>query len=172
MSISTNTAAMIPTGWRDKLAVINEFKLSNAQAVSMFNTTEKELETARSLVSRGVIQVPALDEAQKTQWSSLVQSAPAPTTKVTVIAAPTPRTASAATQPVKNTTGAKRGRVGNKIINALNAVPTTPQPIDAFITQYGVSKTVLRQSKRFLDTPLKISIKRDKTTGIEMICRK
>lgn len=170
----------IPTSWRDRLAVINEFQLSNASATTLFNTTDTELETARSLVSKGLLTVPALSVESKQTWQSAIASvssiAPVPTSKVIV-------SARTAVEPVvivsapkikrpQPTPGGKRGRIGNKIITALNAIPSTPQSIDAFVTTYGISKTVLRQSKRFLDSPIKVSIKKDKVTGVEMICRK
>jgi len=163
------TAATIPTNWRDKLAVINEFQLSNATAISMFHTTATELETARGLVERGLLIIPALTVDERAKWAPIVSttdSARASTQTTITVAPKTPQ------QRKQPTPGAKRGRVGNKIITALNAIPVTPQPIDQFIQAHGISKTVLRQSKRFLDTPIKVSIKRDKATGVEMISRK
>ncbi len=172
--INTNTADMIPTNWKDKLSVINEFKLSNAAAVEVFHTTETELATARNLVEKGLMTIPALGATERAKWEPIVAKArsakPITATQTTITVAPaTTKVATPRKAPVP---GAKRGRSGNKIITALNAIPSTPQPIDAFIAAHGISKTVLRQSKRFLDTPIKVSIKKDKATGVEMICRK
>ena len=173
MTTTNNTTAMIPTSWRDKLAVINEFKLSNAAAIQLFHTTETELTTARGLVEKGMLTIPTLGAEGRARWAPLVGTAATATVAVqtAIVVAPstTVKPAPARKAPIP---GAKRGRTGNKIITALNAIPTTPQPIDAFIAAHGISKTVLRQSKRFLDSAIKVSIKKDKATGVEMICRK
>lgn len=173
-TINANTASITPTNWRDKLSVINEFKLSNAAAVQVFNTTESEIQTARGLVEKGLLSIPALHADERAKWEPIVATAhsikPFVSSQTTITIAPT--TAKVATPRKAAIPGAKRGRTGNKIITALNAIPTTPQPIDAFIAAHGISKTVLRQSKRFLDSSIKVSIKKDKATGVEMICRK
>lgn len=173
-TINPNTANITPTNWRDKLSVINEFKLSNAAAVQVFNTTETEIQTARGLVEKGLMTIPALHADERAKWEPIVATArtasPVAASQTVITIAPT--TVKAATPRKTPVPGAKRGRTGNKIITALNAIPTTPQPIEAFIAAHGISKTVLRQSKRFLDSSIKVSIKKDKATGIEMICRK
>lgn len=175
MTINLNTADIIPTNWKDKLAVINEFKLSNAAAVEIFHTTDTELATARGLVEKNLLTVPTLGAEERARWAPIVNSVakakPVVATQTTITVAPALVTKAPTTRkaPIP---GAKRGRSGNKIITALNAIPSTPQPIDTFIATHGISKTVLRQSKRFLDTAIKVSIKKDKATGIEMICRK
>lgn len=173
-TINANTASITPTNWRDKLSVINEFKLSNAAAVQVFNTTESEIQTARGLVEKGLMTIPALHADERAKWEPIVATAhstkPFVASQTAITIAPT--IAKVVTPRKAAIPGAKRGRTGNKIITALNAIPTTPQPIDAFIAAHGISKTVLRQSKRFLDSSIKVSIKKDKATGIEMICRK
>ena len=167
------TPEMIPSNWFDKLTVINEFKLSNAAALKLFAATDAELQVARRLVDRGIWKIIPMTADARAKWVPIVGGTDNPpqviqsTIAVSVPAAPK---TIATRKPVIE--GAKRGRSGTKIISALNAIPTTPQSIDAFVAAYGISKTVLRQSKRFLDTPIKVSIKRDKVTGIEMICRK
>lgn len=174
MTINTNTAALIPSSWRDKLAVINEFQLSNAAASTVFGTTGAELQTARGLVEKGLLTIPALAAEDKAKWAPIVSSVAntKPVVQTTITVAPTVVKPVPTSKPVTASPTAKRGCAGNKIITALNAIPTTPQSIDEFVAAHGISKTVLRQSKRFLDTPIKVSIKRDKTTGVEMICRK
>lgn len=172
MTVPANNNSMIPTNWRDKLAVINEFKLSNAAAVQLFGTTEAELVTARGLVEKGMLSIPVLDAAQRARWVPIVGTAAIVKAPVQTTITVAPNTTAKPTTRKMPVPGAKRGRSGNKIITALNAIPTTPQPIDAFIAAHGISKTVLRQSKRFLDSAIKVSIKKDKATGIEMICRK
>jgi hypothetical protein len=175
MTIATNTADIIPTNWKDKLAVINEFKLSNAAAVEVFHTTDSELATARGLVEKGLLTITPLGADERAKWAPIVgniaKAKPMIATQTTINVAPALVTKAPTTKkaPIP---GAKRGRTGNKIITALNAIPSTPQPIDAFIAAHGISKTVLRQSKRFLDSAIKVSIKKDKVTGVEMICRK
>jgi len=175
MTIATNTADIIPTNWSDRLAVINEFKLSNAAIAELFHTTDADLALARGLVQKSLLTITPLSAKDRARWAPFVSSIPnaAPTvpTQTTLTVAPS-TTVKAPTTRKTPIPGAKRGRTGSKIINALNAIPSTPQPIETFIATYGISKTVLRQSKRFLDTAIKVSIKKDKATGVEMICRK
>ncbi len=154
----------VPASWQTRLAIVNDFKLTNSQAIELFNTTEKELLTARNLVDKGVIQVQALTSDEREQWSSQLGA--------TTINTPyLPVASTVAVVKPTTATNTKRGRQGTKITNAFKALSSTPQPIDTFVKEYGVSRTILRQSKRFLDTPVKVSIKRDKQTGQEMICR-
>jgi hypothetical protein len=102
----------------------------------------------------------------------LTQTAkPAEVIAATVLADGTIASSSTTTAKTTSPSANKRGRTGNKIVTALNAIPTTPVPIEAFLAEHKVSKTVLRQSKRFLPVPIKISIRADKATGVEMISR-
>ena len=160
----------IPQSWQDRLAIINEFKMSNVDAIKLFVTTERELAVARGLVEKGLMKVPTLNEDAKQAWSKVVN----PTTAVQQPIVSTydssqPTTASSTIQTTKPTK--HRGRQGTKIVAAFSNLTSTPEPVDVFVKKYGVSKTILRQSKRFLDSPIKVSIKRDKATKQEMICR-
>jgi hypothetical protein len=168
-----NMKSQLPQSWQERLAIINEFKIPNSTAISLFATTEKELQTARGLVEKGMLKVPQLTADQRSQWQPHIPSAESSTTSAPIVNTTiqsTPMHVQVKAKP-QVPSGAKRGRQGTKIVVALSAIPTTPQPVDTFVKQYGVSKTILRQSKRFLDEPIKVSIKRDKSTGIEMICR-
>jgi hypothetical protein len=169
----------IPDSWQERLAVINEFQVPNDVAVKMFNTSERELQTARGLVEKGMMKVGQLTDDQRAAFAPLFSAPSATATVVStvqVISGTAPATkkekrTAVAKQPTAPKTPGRRGRIGSKISTALSSVPTSPMPVDQFLQQYGVSKTILRQSKRFLETPIKVSIKRDKTTGVEMICR-
>ena len=76
-----------------------------------------------------------------------------------------------ASKPIKSPK--KRGRQGSNVINAFQAVPTTPTPVEAFSAQYNVSIHCLRQAKRFDQTGLNgaVRVKKDKETGMLMIWR-
>lgn len=139
--------------WNTRLAVITEFRLPNDVAATVFDTTVSEIQTARKFVEEGLITVPTLSVAEREKYAHLVPTTPSHTIG----------------KPVQ-TTG-ESVRRGSKIVQALNSVTTTPQPIDGILSRYGVSKAVLRQGKRFLGQPVKISIRRDPSTGVEMISR-
>jgi len=161
------------TTWQDRLSIAKHFNMSDAQVMSTFNTSAVELTTANSLVTKGLIKIQPLSEVDQLVWATkLTQTAkPAEVITATVLADGTIASSVAPTTKSKSASANKRGRTGNKIVTALNAIPTTPVPIDAFLAEHKVSKTVLRQSKRFLAVPIKISIRADKTTGVEMISR-
>lgn len=159
----------LPHSWQDRLALINEFKMSNADVVATFNTTEKELEIARGLVQKGLIQVPQLTEGLRQQW--LMHSNSVDRASVVSPEPSAPKIIKVKTQSTTSAPEKHRGRQTTKIMSAFSKLSTTPVPVELFLKQTGVSKTILRQSKRFLDTPIKVSIKRDKITKQEMICR-
>jgi len=91
-NVQTNTADITPTNWRDKLAVINEFKLSNAAAIQVFNTTEAEIQTARGLVEKGLLSIPSLHADERAKWEPIVATArtakPIVATQTTITIAP------------------------------------------------------------------------------------
>lgn len=190
----------IPNSWQDRLAIINEFHLSNEQAIAMFNTNERELVVARGMVERGVLKIPPLSTTARGTWMPLVlQTIVTPVIIVTNLAdihlAPADTNSdnddsveltvgnksaqvAATTKPVKKIrtpnqidATSRRGRPSNKIEIALNALTTTPVPADEFVARYGVSKNVLRQSKRFVEVPIRVSIRHNRETNLEMICR-
>ncbi len=160
----------IPQSWQDRLAIINEFKLSNSAAVRIFNTTERELVLARGLVQKGALRVASLTPQMKSVWASYVagNDPVVQTTSVTVIPSSTP---SNRPTPAAAVVQQPKMRRGTRIQEAFSSLTTTPVPVEAFVQKYGVSKTVLRQSKRFLTEPIKVSIKRDKVTKQEVIFR-
>ena len=159
----------IPQSWQERLAIINEFHLSNDQAVEVFSTTEKELAIARGLVEKGILTIVQLPDNVKDAWA---QSFGKPAAVAPIQHLPTTTAESADAAPEQTPTkGTKRGRSTNKIATAFAALSTTPVPLEAFLAEHGVSKTILRQSKRFMETPIKVSIKKDKTSGIELISR-
>lgn len=139
--------------WNTRLAVITEFRLPNDIAATVFDTTVSEIQTARRFVEEGLITVPTLSVTEREKYAHLSSTISTPSTG----------------KPTQPQSSGNRGT--SKIVQALNSVTTTPQPIDGILSRYGVSKAVLRQGKRFLGQPVKISIKRDPSTGVEMISR-
>jgi hypothetical protein len=156
------------TTWQERLSIAKHFNMTDPQILSTFGATPIELTTANSLVAKGIIKVQPLSEVDQLVWATKLTQTAKPTEIIasTSLAAPQSTIASSNAKPQ-----AKRGRTGNKIVNALNSVPTIPTPVDSFLAEHKISKTILRQSKRFLPVPIKISIRVDKTTGVEMISR-
>lgn len=163
--------------WSDRFALMDHFKPSDEQACAAFGLTKDELDTARSMAAAGTFRATKnLDIARyahvfTTDGSSPVATVP-PTPGPTSVAKP-----ESATKRVK--VPQKRGRKGDKIAIALQAVPLTSVPVDQFIAQYGVSLAVLRQSKRFmtkLDPAVaakigKVNVRQDKATKQLVIWR-
>lgn len=178
--------------WGDRLAVIDHFTPTDNQVCAVFGITQDELDTARNLRAEGTfIATPNLDVSKYgnvftspntpstpptrgIQMNTNAVKTPVATTHTMPTTSTTPETAS---KPVKQPQ--KRGRKGNKILTALQAVPTTQVPVDAFIRQHGVSLAVLQQAKRFtakLDPAQaqligKINVRQDKATKKLMIWR-
>jgi hypothetical protein len=109
--------------WSDKLALINHYHVDDFTACEVFDVTEAELQAAVSKHKAGKIEITTTIDVDK--YKGLFE-------------------ARSATKVVK-----KRGRKGTKIADAFNAITLTPQPVDQFIDQQGVSLAVLRQHKRF-----------------------
>lgn len=77
-----------------------------------------------------------------------------------------------ATKPSRIRIPKKRGRKGDKIINAFRNIPSTPTDAESFADIHGISIGVLRQIKRFDKTGLPGTVKvRKNTSGILMIWR-
>lgn len=176
--------------WGDRFAVIDHFTPTDTQVCAAFGVTQDELDTARTLRAAGTfIATPNLDFAkygnifapatptnqlQKGTVHMNTTKTPTATTHVMPETQAKPETAS---KPVKQPR--KRGRKGDKIVTALQSVPTTQVPVDTFIQQYGVSLAVLRQAKRFVasldpaqaQTIGKINVRQDKATKKLMIWR-
>jgi len=179
------TTPTLPKSWAERLAIINEFKVPNERAVELFGTSERELQTARRMVQNGVMVIGSLSTEDRAKWAPVFasDSQPATTVVTPIISNPVAQTAptviqstnTIATPTVSATTTAKprsRGRQGSKIATAFQNLTSTPVPLDVFTKQYGISQTVLRQSRRFLDEPITVSIKRDPVTKQVMVCRK
>lgn len=171
------SSAKLTMSWNDRFALIDHFTPNDDTICQVFNLTKDELDTARSLRSSGTFQpTTGMDVAKYTGiFSASVAGAVAPTqpTKPAAVKVPTakPTTAPAAKPTTKPTTTKtapatvhakpetaskkakepqKRGRKGDKIAKALQAVPTSKVPVESFIKEHGISLAVLRQSKRFI----------------------
>ncbi len=161
--------------WGDRFALIDYFKPTDDQIISVFGITKNQLSAARAMHATGtIIANPKIDPSKYTEMFR-------PNRNSTPTVAPTlpqrfqstvPHTAPTVHQP-------KKGRSGSKILTALRAVPTIPVPVDTFAANYGVSVAVLRQSKRFVAQMTQpeqeslgcINVKQDKDTKKLMIWR-
>lgn len=180
--------------WNDRFALIDYFLPSDAQICVAFGLTQDELDTARDLRSAGTFKnTPNIDCHQydgifnvKVPEVIVPPAPPAPMVRPKTPIVPSVRPQMTATVHAKPETATrrvkepqKRGRKGDKITKALQAVPTTPMSVDAFIAEHGVSLAVLRQSKRFIEgmdaatarTIGRVNVRQDKTTRQLMIWR-
>lgn len=180
--------------WNDRFALIDYFLPSDPQICVAFGLTQDELDTARDLRTAGTFKsTPNFDAVQFDGiFNVKVPEVVAPAVVATPIkttVAPTsfvrPQSTSTATytKPESATKRIKepqkRGRKGDKITRALQSVPTSPVPVDAFILEHGVSLAVLRQSKRFIEgmdaatarTIGRVNVRQDKATRTLMIWR-
>lgn len=178
--------------WNDRFALIDYFLPSDAQACVAFGLTQDELDTARDLRSAGTFKSSSdVDFGQFEGIFNVVVpevQAPPPVMVRPVIAKPAPvarpqPTTSVHTKPETATRRVKepqkRGRKGDKITKALQAVPTAPMSVDTFIAEHGVSLAVLRQSKRFIEgmdaatakAIGRVNVRQDKNTRQLMIWR-
>jgi hypothetical protein len=138
--------------WPDRFALIDHYSPPDNVVCAAFNLSQAELDTARQLRGQGMfasnVRLDVTKYADMFSASATVAKpvpvVPAPTVSATVHTRPE----SATRQPK---VPQKRGRKGNKITTALQAVPTSPIPVNQFITQHGVSLAVLRQAKRFVE---------------------
>lgn len=137
--------------WSDRFALIDHYAPPDTAICAAFNLTQAELDTARNLRAQGTFVANANLDVSKFSSMFTAPSTPAvqhvlPTKTATATVHARPE--SAAKQPK---VPQKRGRKGNKITTALQAVTTTPMLVDTFIQQHGVSLAVLRQAKRFVE---------------------
>ncbi|TFG98286.1 hypothetical protein E4H12_06480 [Candidatus Thorarchaeota archaeon] len=183
--------------WNDRFALIDHYKPTDAAIRVAFNVDQNELETARGLRSAGtftanpqfdcskhntVFAVGATSDGDGVAKTTSKSTSPR-SDKDTVVTGSKVGSATVHTKPESATKKAKvpqkRGRKGDKIHRALQAVTTTPIAVDSFIKQYGVSLAVLRQSKRFLEKMDaaaakkigKINVRQDKASKQLMIWR-
>lgn len=159
--------------WTDRFALIDHYSPADKQICKSFQVTQNELDTARKMRSAGTFSTSKnLDVSKYSNFFVPVDSTkPLGDNTTTHIR---PESASK-----KETSPQKRGRKGNNIQAALNAVPAIPVDVNLFMQQHNVSLAVLRQSKRFLEkmdaTMSKkighVNVKKDKTTKSLMIWR-
>lgn len=168
--------------WNDRLTLINHYQPTDEVATTAFGISQNELDVARNQLKSGVfslssnIDVESYDglfasaDSAGTETSTVTKTtAPARTkTTVTSTTKAAPETATA-----KVREKAKRGRKGDKILQAFASIPATPTAAEDFAKTHGVSIAVLRQSKRFDKTEETgtVKVKKDKTSKTLMIWR-
>lgn len=176
------------TSWNDRFALLDAYKPSTASACEAFGVTEQEFYVAQKLRSAGTFAPNESLDVESfgdffPEIIADIESATKTTTAMAILTNKKPPTIHSNKPPETATkksivkTPQKCGRKGNKIIEALRAVTTTPILISDFIKEHGVSVAVLRQSKRFIETlPTeeqavfsRINVKQDKTTKELMI---
>ena len=137
--------------WNDRIAIIEALKPTDTEIINNMGVTQDELDTARELRNSGVvIPTPDLDMSAYATIFGGPASIVKPSTK-TPAASTTTKPAQTANKSIK--LPKKRGRKGNNISIAFNAIPATPVSADQFASDNGVSLAVLRQSKRFDSAP-------------------
>lgn len=157
--------------WNDRFALIDHFQPTDQMICETFGITYDELDTARSLRSTGTftpsvnLDVESYKGLFKPSSTNIEPSVPTPRKDVNVTTNEKPLTASKKNNPPK-----KRGRKGNKIQKAFEAVTETPVPAEDFAKEHNVSLSVLRQNKRFDKTGL-APIRVKKIEGKLMIWR-
>lgn len=165
--------------WNDRFALIDAYNPSATAICAAFKLSPAELKTAISLREAGTFAPNKnLDTSKYVDLFSTNEpdliTAPTAVKTSTATVHSFPETA---TKRVVVKQPQKRGRKGNKITDALLAVPTTPVSVDSFTQEHGVSVAVLRQAKRFIEkmTPDQISqvgnvvVKKNKDTQTLMI---
>lgn len=137
--------------WAERLALIEHFKPTIQESCALFAVTPDEITTAQEMAAKGTFAVSKNVDFAK--YASYFKTTPAVTGAVVVPSQTTHSEPAAFAKPETATKRVavpkKRGRKGDKIQNALLAVPTTPVDINTFMQQQGVSLAVLRQAKRF-----------------------
>lgn len=172
--------------WPERFALIDHFKPTDEAICRVFELSPEELEFSRGLKEAGLITTSSSFDVTKYSDVFAVGSAAISTSRNTAVSKPTRASSNttsfarpeSASRPPK-APPLKRGRKGNKIALALQAVPLSHVPIDDFIEKHGVSIAVLRQSKRFIaelepEVAAKIGrvcVRQDKATKQLMIWR-
>lgn len=186
------------TSWNDRFALIDAFKPGTAAICKKFNIKPQELNTAVALRNAGTFS-PTLnldmskfdnffpDELNFDDEQILtIQRSDAAINKIRTVVNPVGEHATVHAMPETATKRTavkeppqKRGRKGNKIVEALKAVTNEPVPVEAFALAHDVSVAVLRQAKRFTEglssTEIEqigtVIVKQDKATKTLMIWR-
>lgn len=187
--------------WPDRFALIEAYNPTDTQVCEVFNIDQSELDTARAMLQNGTFAGKSNIDTSK--FVDLFKSTPVsvpttvsvkPTTSDKIkkaVATKVPTKKGTATTHKKSTDGKpqtatkkvkvpqKRGRKGDKIARALQAVPTSPVSVEMFMKTHGISLAVLRQSKRFIskmdqsvaDNIGVVFVRQDKSTKQLMIWR-
>lgn len=178
--------------WNERFALIQKYNPTDHEITQAFGIKEAELNTARELLRVGTLVVKKDMDfdaygnpfenlgQQETVTSTVVATkkfARIPSVTSTAINSLGQFSPETATKRKATTTSSlssgRRGRKGDKIAKAFQAVPSTPTPIQTFAKQHNISVPVLRQSKRFdLNTELgNVRVKMNKESGILEIWR-
>lgn len=176
------STVQLPTSWQDRLSMIEALNIDLDRAAALFNVSTREIGVAYDLAKQNIITIKPASDADKARWNLAmgvtVKPAPEPVNvtpevieSVVTEATQITNAARDVTQIDVSNTEQRRGRPSNKVAIALGELTTDPIPLDEFLTKHNVSETVLRQSKRFVGEPIKVSIRKDKQTGIKMVCR-
>lgn len=168
--------------WGERLAIMKHLNVGDEEACEVFGIEQEELEAARDMQAIGN-SFPVRDDLDIESYRNLfsettVTAAKKPieksnqkTTTAKKSSTTTIRRPETATKktPIKK----KRGRNGDKIVNAFRAIPhDKPTDAEKFAKQHQVSIAVLRQSKRFDRVGGGIvHVKKDKATKTLMIWR-
>lgn len=164
--------------WNDRFALIDAYKPSQVAICAAFRLSPAELKTAMSLREAGTFAAnPNLDVTKYTDIFQIGDDVTPSNTTMKAVTATVHSFPETASKRVVVKTPQKRGRKGNKIADALLAVPTTPVAVDLFTQEHDVSVAVLRQAKRFIEkmTPEQatqvgnIIVKQNKDTKTLMI---
>lgn len=174
----------VTMSWADRFALIDHYQPSDEAILKTFSLTPDELSTVRQMRAAGTFAAnPNLDVVK---YANVFSNTTTPTVVATSSSTVSPKNKGTTTVYTKPETASKklkepqkRGRKGDKIQTALTSVPTTPVPVETFMSQHGVSLAVLRQSKRFLEkldaatqaTIGKINVRQDKVSKTLMIWR-
>ena len=150
-----STVSISNLSWGQRFALIDAYHTTDDDACKILGVTSQELTTARALVDKGVFQV---DTTLNIEPYGVLFGKVSKTSSKTLIT----------TQ--KGTTK-KRGRRGDKILNAFAAIPTEPTPAEQFVNDYSISMPVLRQFKRFDKSELPGQVNVRKRDGILMVWR-
>ncbi len=170
--------------WGERLKLIDHFKVDDAEACKVFGVELEELEAARGMQVVGN-QFPVREDLDIESYSNLFSGASTVTAAVKPKASGPTKTSTKTTpstttirKPAETATKRipivkKRGRNGDKIVNAFRAIPhDSPTDAEKFAKTHNVSIAVLRQSKRFDKVGGGVvHVKKDKSTKTLMIWR-
>ncbi len=152
----TKTADILGLSWSARFAIIDHFKPTDSVICEVFGVDADELNTARELRGKNTIAVDTTIDVSV--YDSFFN--------------PKSRRTTTTHTPARTATKTKRGKRGNKIDTAFQAVTPTPVPATTFATKHDVSLAVLRQAKRFDKTGMSpVHVKKSKESGELMIWR-